>query len=350
MTRRISLAALHCLAIIALALIAAACGGPGDGASGGDGASVVSSERGDGKLIYSDPGGLYELDLATGSGRYLITAEPNTFLLDPDVSPGGDAIAYTVQPPPVVEGGVYDAGSDIWIASRDGSGARPLIEHEQPNQLLRYPRWQDDEHILAVVPQIVTREGVTSVSYTLQRFNIATLARETLLEDVLTFAVAPDGSEIAYARLSPQTGESLGGLSLADGTDSTLVGADQQVAPFYSIRYSPDGSLVAFTAADQTLARAEIAVVSLRTDSRGAPPAALLTDGLPQDVWTVEAQGGRARRLADLKEDLPTLAWSGDGERIYVLGTAGLYRISVDTGTVDRIGEGVFHGQLTWAP
>lgn len=350
MTRHIGLAALHCIAIIALALTAASCAGSDDGASGGGASAVSGGERGEGKLIYSDAGGLYELDLASGSGRYLITAEPNTFLLDPDVSPDGNAIAYTVQPPPVVEGGVYDAGSDIWIANRDGSGARPLIEHEQPNQLLRYPRWQDDEHILAVVPQIVTREGVTSVNYTLQRFNITTLARETLLENVLNFAVAPDGSEIAYARLSPQAGESLGKFSLADGADSTLVGADQQVSPFYSIRYSPDGSLVAFTAADQTLARAEIAFVSLGADPGGARPAALLTDGLPQDVWTVEAEGGRARRIADLKEDLPTLAWSSDGERIYVLGAAGLYRISVDTGTVDRIGEGVFHGQLTWAP
>lgn len=344
MVRRVSPAACRVLVVAMLALVVASCGG-----SGGDGAGAPSGAGSEGKLIYSDPGGLYELDLADGSGRYLIAAGENAFLLDPDVSPGGDAIVYVVQPPPVVEGGTYDAGSDIWIARRDGSDARMLIQHDQPNQLLRYPRWQDETHILAVVPEIVTREGVTSVSYTLQRFNITTLEREKLLENVLTFAVAPGGGEIAYARISPEAGESLGGFSLADGTDRTLVGPDQQVAPFYSIRYSPDGALVAFTAADQTLARAEIAVVSL-TGAGARPSAAVLTDGLPQDVWVVEAEGGRARRVADLKEDLPTLTWSGDGERLYVLGTAGLYRVAVESGTVDRIGEGVFHGQVTWAP
>ena len=75
-----------------------------------------------------------------------------------------------------------------------------------------------------------------------------------------------------------------------------------------------------------------------------------LLDGLPEDIWTVDANGGTPVRVADLKEDLPSLAWSGDGKHIYVLGAAGLYDVVVASGAANRIGEGSFHGQVTWAP
>ena len=60
--------------------------------------------------------------------------------------------------------------------------------------------------------------------------------------------------------------------------------------------------------------------------------------------------GGARVRVADLKEDLPALTWSGDGKHIYVLGAAGLYDVNVETGAVNRLGEGAFHGQIVWAP
>ena len=73
-------------------------------------------------------------------------------------------------------------------------------------------------------------------------------------------------------------------------------------------------------------------------------------DGLPEDIWTVDLAGGRPVRVADLKEDLPALTWGGDGRHLYVLGSAGLYDVNVETGAVDRLGEGTFHGMLVWVP
>jgi hypothetical protein len=73
------------------------------------------------------------------------------------------------------------------------------------------------------------------------------------------------------------------------------------------------------------------------------------TDGLPQDIWIIDAGGGPVRRVADLKEDLPALTWSGDGTRIYVVGAYGMYDLSLETGEVRRIGPGVFHAQVDWA-
>ena len=47
---------------------------------------------------------------------------------------------------------------------------------------------------------------------------------------------------------------------------------------------------------------------------------------------------------------LPWLTWNGDGTRIYVIGSAALYDVNLNSGGVAHIGEGAFHGQLTWTP
>ena len=126
----------------------------------------------------------------------------------------------------------------------------------------------------------------------------------------------------------------------------TLIGASENLAPFNGPRYSPDGKKIAFSSADQTGARgASPEYVSVAPAGAAGGP---VLDGLPEDIWAMDATGGRPVRVADLKEDLPALTWSGDGKHIYVVGSAGLYDVRIDTGAVDRLGEGTFHGQVVW--
>jgi hypothetical protein len=356
----------HTLLSGALLLLSriAACGG-GDArpsASATDSAtkgaiSKPAGNSGDGALILSKPQGFVEFDIGSGSEKPLITPEQaSTFLLDPAVSPSGDRLAYIVQPPPVVEGNKYDAGSDLWVANRDGTNEHPVFTHVQPNQLVRFPQWEDDGHILAIVQEISTQAGITSVVYTLERIDAASGERTHVLENVLAFALSPDGMQLVYAKLAPQSGETLESQAPAGGEARTLVPVSENLNPFNSPRFSPDGATIAFASADQTGASAPVGVryVALHRDRSGSPwaemPGAALLDGLPEDIWTVPAAGGGPVRIADLKEDLPTLAWNGDGKHIFVIGSAGLYDVNVESGAVDRIGEGVFHGQIAWAP
>ena len=141
----------------------------------------------------------------------------------------------------------------------------------------------------------------------------------------------------------PQTGEVLAGSDISGQQVEELVGIDQFLAPFAFPRFSPDGSIVAFASADQTGAMApDVKLVSLERGSGGTFSAAttMTLDGLPQDIWTVEAEGGTAVRVADLKEDLPSLTWDGSGERIYALGVDGLYEVNLTTGAVVGVGGG----------
>jgi Tol biopolymer transport system component len=324
-------------AVVAAASLIAACGGgAGDG---GGGAS--------GMLVFSRPDGIVEMDLASGEILPVLRPDLQTsFILDPAVSPDGQRIAYIVQPPPRVVDGRYDAGSDLWIANRDGGDARMLYQHEQLNALVRFPQWAGDGHVLAFVQEITPSAdpaGIASVAYTVQRFDAATGVRELLLDDAIAFTLSPDGQRIAYSRFVASAGsEMFESVALAGGEPEVLVAPEANLNPYNSPRYSPDGTAIAFASADQA-----------QTAPGGrlsAPLVAPRLDGFPQDIWLVDAGGGTPRLLADLKEDLPSLAWSDDGEHLFALGANGLYDIEVGTGAVERIGEGAFHATVDWTP
>ncbi len=348
------------IVLLTLAL-ASACGGGSGSSSGGTSsagtAAPTSISRpfgGAGSLIITKPTGIVEYSVSDGKERPLITPDnASTFLLDPALSPDAKRLTYIVQPPPTVENNKYDAGSDVWVSDRDGGNARVVYAHAQPNQLVRFPQWEDAGHILAVVQEIVTSSGPTKVVYTLERIDATTGDRTKVLEDVLAFTISPDGKRITYAKLAPQTGETLAAADIAGGNEKTLIGFEQDLSPFNSPRYSPDGTKIAIASADQTGARAAFEYVTIdratAAQVKSVDRAAAL-DGLPEDIWTIDAVGSTPIRVADLKEDLPALTWSGDGKHIYVVGAAGLYDVVIASGAANRIGEGAFHGQVTWAP
>ncbi len=344
---------------VAAALAMSACGGGSSPSSDAPGTPLPGTTprptvaKGAGKLLIAGPDGIAEFDVGGKSSKPLITpSQPASYVLDPDVSPDGAMIAYVVQPPPKVTGKNYDAGSDVWVANRDGSGQRAVFTHDTPNQLVRFPQWQDAGHLIAIVQEITTAGGTTSVVYTLERIDVATGQREHLLENILAFGLSPDRKTVVYAKLLPQTGETLETMPLASAkvgaTGNVIVGPDERLAPFNAPRFSPDGKTIAFASADQTGARADQRYVTARGF---APPPSPPLDGLPEDIWTVDvAAGGRPQRVADIKEDLPWLTWNGDGTRIYVIGSAALYDINLNSGGIAHIGAGAFHGQVTWTP
>lgn len=353
MLRRAGLA----FGLLAAAIVVTSCGGGGK--STNDDEPTRAPGAGAGSLIYARPDAIVELNIKSGATRNIITApQSNSFLLDPAVSRDGAQLAYVMQPPSQIVDGRYDAGTDLWLAARDGSGARMLYQHTQPNALVRYPRWTPDGDIIAIIQEIEETPTITKVAYTAQRIDVETGARTKLLEDAYALAISPDGTRIAYARPLDAGGETFESVAI-DGTgpSTEIVPQDSNLLPFNSPEYSPDGASIAFASADQSNApptptppTGELVSIARVSGTAADASSSATLDGLPQDIWLVDAAGGRPRLLAPLAEDLPSLTWSGDGQQIYVLGSTGLYEIDVGSAAVTRIGEGVFHGQVAWAP
>lgn len=297
-------------------------------------------------LVTRPTEGIFELNPDTGESARLIPAGSSTFLFDASVSPAARQIAYVVQPPAKVEGGNYDSGYDLWVAQRDGSGARQVMEHEQPNQLLRYPQWIDEGRLLFIMTETIAPRGTAIVLYKLIEFNINTGERIVRSDNALSFGLSADRTRVAYSELSQaHPGHGLVILDLETG-----VAAPVEIPPpyFQSIEHprpSPADESIVFAGADPS-AQPSLKLVS----SSAVAPRALTLHGAPQDIWIVAPGEATAKVLASLQEDSPSIAWNGDGSELYVLALGGLYRIDASSGAVSRFGEGAFHGQISWAP
>jgi Tol biopolymer transport system component len=281
----------------------------------------------------------------TNNGESLLLPNPEqSVLTEPALSPDGARIAYVRQLTPIVlPGQPIETGADLFLANRDGSGARLLLLHQQQNEQIRAPAWfPDGDRLLINVQRIQTAQILTD----LEVLDTSTGTRSTLVTGALLPALSQDGTRIAYVRQDAQYVQTLY-VANADGSNErAVIGPDQGMGSISSPRFSPDGRFLVFAVSPVLGAPGGIRSGQEYVSRAGAALAA--SNGLPMDIWTMELPNGEPRPLATLQLDQPGLVWSGDSERIFVLAGAGIFVIDVEDGASQRLGEGTFHGQLAW--
>ncbi len=283
------------------------------------------------RLLVVRNSGIVELTFPNLDEQVVIPSSSDAIPLEPAVSRDGKRIAYTRQLVGVViPGENTDLGSDIYVANIDGSDPRVAAKHAQRGDLLRSAAWLSDHDLLVSAQRFA---GGTFIAEAV-RVDINTNQRTTVLQNAVALDVSPDGSKIAYVEVDPSFLQSLW-VANSDGSDPhEVAGLDDNFGTIASPRFSPDGKTIAFGAA------APVATgVSL-----GAP----LLNGLPADIWTVSVDGTNVRPLVELKLDSPSLAWSGDGARLFVFAGDGLFVIDPLQRTAKRMADGTFHGQIDW--
>jgi Tol biopolymer transport system component len=296
-------------------------------------------------LIVGYPAGLVEVRLdgtradvivASGSGA----AVPRS----PALSPDGRSLVYVEAGSPA-----GDAGADLWVAGRDGSGRRLVVKHLLTNHSLRSPRWEDNRHVLVVLDVPATCQGcnpLTTTAQDLERVDVATGAMRVVQRNVVEFDLAPGGARVAFPDAGHEDAEGLRTANLDGSSISEIVPLSQRFAQVGSPRYSPDGTRIAFAAAEP---RALVAGTSFISRQGFGPARSPQSDGLPTNVWIVDATGAHLHVLAGLHENALSLAWDPSGETLYAVGAAGLYRIDVKSGDVARIGPGATGATIEYA-
>jgi Tol biopolymer transport system component len=182
----------------------------------------------------------------------------------------------------------------------------------------------------------------------LERLDLATGERHVVVPDAANPSASPDGSLIAYITFS--SGDDPGGLwvARADGSDRRLiVPATGKFVVVTQPRFSPDGSTIAFSAATfATSAEPQQPNGSSSSSALNAKP--ISAHGLPQDIWTVPVSGGEPKRLTNILEDEPTVAWSPDGQQLAIIATGGLYVMDVNGSEPRKLGPGGTLAQIDW--
>ena len=69
-----------------------------------------------------------------------------------------------------------------------------------------------------------------------------------------------------------------------------------------------------------------------------------------QDIWTVNRDGSGLRKVADLADANPSIAFAGDNDTVFVLGTSGFWKITLSTGAMQKVTARVPFGEIARVP
>lgn len=268
-----------------------------------------------GKLLYTRDGGLWSLTLADGTASELVAAPALGQVTAARWAPDGNQVAYAIYE-------VRDRRipvSEVFVASADGSSPRRILGSDQIGTFYQLPVWSSEGQHLYVVH---VGQGQRRIA----RVDLLTGDTQTLADEVGQFDVSPDGRWLALVR-SSQTGIGLSLLDLAGGQRRELV-PEREFDAISSPRFDPSSRSILFAGAGTvaSVPGAEGGLAGLF----GVPAAH--AHGLPQDLFSVQVEGGRPARLVSLQLDDPAAAWSPDGSHLAVLSYEYLATIRVGSG------------------
>lgn len=168
---------------------------------------------------------LWVIDVATKQAREIVKGEFHVG--DPQWSPDGRSIAYTVHPTPRADDG---GRGDVWVVGADGQGARRLYENAGPDAS---PRWSPDGTRIAVL----TREASAAQRVAQQRLAVVPAAGgppRVVATDFLYQPGAPtwsaDGRTLWFTA-STRTTSQLYGVPAGGGTPRALTSVRGVVGP-----------------------------------------------------------------------------------------------------------------------
>jgi Tol biopolymer transport system component len=297
-----------------------------------------------GRLVLPRNRDLIQVTASSGAEERLLAGTTLTSVTQASWAPNAAQVAYSVfrfwRPD-------RPAGSDLYVVGSGGGEPTAVLPAEGEDTSFTEPVWTADGRSIvysAIVRIPESRLGETTNQ--VERIPAAGGARQLLVPDAFSPAVSKDGRQLAFLRASlPSAGGEVS-LWVADenGQNPRTVLADRRFDSLAFARVAPSGDRIAFVAVGGP---APVRRSPGRLLQAFAPRLAA-AHGLPWDLWEVRVDGSGLRRLTELAEDDPAIAWSPDGRWIAFQGGSGLWLIDAATTAAYHMNETISFGGIDW--
>jgi Tol biopolymer transport system component len=245
------------------------------------------------------------------------------------------------------------SGADLMVANADGSNPQVFAERDAASTVLETPIWLPTGRVYYTIRRVENgRESLNIVRQTEGG------QPEVVAENAYDPAPSPDESTLIYVR-STRTGQQMLKKTLGESGDGCELMSDQVFQYLSLPRISPDGKRVALGGSGE----ANMAPSGCGGDPRSSTPAAAparldlgallqpetaYAHGLPADVYSLNLDGSDMKRIADIKDDDPTVAWSPDGTKLSIFGVAALFLVDAQGGPTTKLTDQGGYGGLSW--
>jgi len=288
-------------------------------------------------FLLANPAGLTLLDDTCRALGKLVDLPPQSAPAYPAIHPSRKSLAFGIT---LLAKKKTGFGSDIYTVNLDGSGLRPLVEHEAENVFYASPRFDPTGNVLYFHRRaaIINAGGqYVGNEDSVERLDLRTGERKRLIKDAADPDISADGRTLVFVHVVDGQLDPTGlWIADADGSRPRKLFLRDSFYYLQTPRFAPTGDAIVFSGAGHTVTLA----------SRTAKLAHL---GVPSELFLTGIASPALRSLTQTVDDVAP-AWSADGSRLAYVGTGAFFIVTIADQSVKVCAQGqdFFFGDVLW--